>query len=260
MQAVARLSRHQGVVEAVAFSPDSARLVTACSDGMLRLWTVPEGQCLAERLAHKGGSAGVAFGRLASPGPWVVISGGRDCQVRLWRGDLSSELKALAGHKGSVDVVAVSADGKRIASGSQDRTARVWDAQTGRELAVLGGHADRVSHLAFSPNGKVLATAGGDERCVRLWDVAGKTETRSALPHGGNVHGVAFHRDGRLLAVPPQRDGGVVIWDLVTGQRVDVPQGQAVWAWAVAFAPDGQRVAAGDFGFLKVWRVQRNSR
>jgi WD40 repeat protein len=211
-------------------------------------------------MAHKGGAASVAFGRLAATGSWLVISGGADQQVRLWPGDLSSERKVLAGHKGRVDAVALSPDGTRIASGSQDHTVRVWDAQTGRELAVLGGHADRVSYLAFSPNSKVLATAGADERCVRLWDVAGKIETRPALPHRGNVHGLAFDKEGRLLAVPPQRDGGVVIWDLVTGQRVDVPSGQAQWVWAVAFAPDGQSVAAGDYGILKVWRVQRGSR
>src|SRR5262249_49568840 len=43
MQPRVRLGGHRGVVEAVAFSPDSKRLVTASADGVLRLWTVPEG-------------------------------------------------------------------------------------------------------------------------------------------------------------------------------------------------------------------------
>jgi hypothetical protein len=254
LQPLARLGEHEGVIEAVAFSPDSKRLVTACADGVLRLWTVPEGKRLAGRLAHKGGAAGVAFGRSAS-GSWLLVSGGEDGLVRLWQPDLSAERKALAGHKGRVDTVALSPDGARIASGGRDRTARVWDARTGRELAELPGYADRVSHLAFSLDGKILATAAADEQCVRLWDVACKREARSPLRHRGNVHGVDVHRDGRLLAAAAQRDGGVVIWDLVTGQRVDVAKGEAQWTWAVAFAPDGKSVAAGDFGILKVWSV-----
>jgi hypothetical protein len=36
-----------------------------------------------------------------------------------------------------------------------------------------------------------------------------------------------------------------------------VPSGQAEYPWAVAFAPDGHHVAAGDYAALKVWAVQR---
>ena len=41
-------------------------------------------------------------------------------------------LKVLEGHTGSVNAVAVSADGSKIVSGSGDKTVRIWSAESGQ--------------------------------------------------------------------------------------------------------------------------------
>jgi WD40 repeat protein len=176
--------------------------------------------------------------------------------VRLWRPDLSEEVRELSGHKGPVDAVALSPDGKQIASGSQDRTVRLWDVQTGQMAVELTGYTDRVSHVAFAPDGASLATADADEQSVRVWDVK-EHKLQSRLLHKGNLHGLAFSPDAQLLATVPQRDGGLAVWDQTNGQRLNITPGEATWAWAVAFAPDGNSVAVGDYAALKVWTVQR---
>jgi WD40 repeat protein len=259
MRVVARLGGHDGVVEAVAFSPDSSTLVTASSDGRLRWWHVPDGKPLGMWMAHKGGANGVGFGRTAK-GETRLLSCGADHRVRVWSEGVGKESRVLAGHKGSVDTVALSPDGTRIASGGADRVVLVQET-TGVEVSRLGGYTDRVSHLVFAPDGKRVATADADEQSVRVWDLActrrGEPRPHRRFAHKGNVHGVDFGPDGRLLAAAVQRDGGVVIWDVDAGRRVDVPPGQAEYTWAVAFAPSGGYVAAGDYSFLKVWKVQR---
>ena len=104
-----------------------------------------------------------------------------------------------SGHTRSINSVAYSAGGFRIATASDDGTARVWDAQSGLCLLTLAGHAGGVSGAAFSPNGKVLATAGRD-RTAKLWDAQSGAEIRTLRGHGNEVRAVAFSPNGKLLA------------------------------------------------------------
>ncbi|KIJ46245.1 hypothetical protein M422DRAFT_250289, partial [Sphaerobolus stellatus SS14] len=60
-------------------------------------------------------------------------------QLPLW----PTELARLTGHRGSINCIAFSHDGKRIVSGSRDKTIRIWDAETGQNVGdPLTGHTD----------------------------------------------------------------------------------------------------------------------
>jgi hypothetical protein len=254
MQVVARLGGARGVVEAVAFSADSATVAATSSSGRLCWWHVPDGKPLGERLAHPGGASALAFAPAGTTG-WMLATGGADRLVCLWPHETESRSIRLAGHTSRVDTLAVSGDGTRLASGSCDRTIRIWDVKSRAELAALRGCTDRVSHVVFSPDGRLLASADADEQCVRVWDVERRVEALR-LRVRGNVHGVDFSPDGRWVATASQRGDGVALWDTATGRRVDVAPGETNYPWAVAFSADGKQIAAGDQAVLKVWRVR----
>jgi hypothetical protein len=65
------------------------------------------------------------------------------------------------GHTSSVNSVAFSAAGDRLASASWDHTVRVWDAKTGQPLHTPQGHTDRIISVAFSSDGSCLETDQG---------------------------------------------------------------------------------------------------
>lgn len=125
-----------GPILAIAFSPDGARLATASVAGTARVWSLP-------------------------PGP----NSSRDVTPGIPAAKL---LFMLVGHTGSVEAIAFSPDGKRLATGSDDNTTKIWDAQNGQELMTLTGHTGGVFGVAYSPDGTRLATAGGDGM-VRLY-------------------------------------------------------------------------------------------
>jgi hypothetical protein len=70
----------------------------------------------------------------------------------------------------TVQAVAWSPDGKRLATGGNDGT-KVWEVAGGRELLTLQGQTGKVLSVAWSPDGARLAT-GGDDGTVRVWEAA----------------------------------------------------------------------------------------
>ena len=49
------------------------------------------------------------------------------------------QVHSLTGHSRDVNVVAFSADGKRVVSGSDDRLVKIWDNDTGAEVRSFAG-------------------------------------------------------------------------------------------------------------------------
>jgi WD40 repeat protein len=63
-----------------------------------------------------------------------VLSGSADRTLKLWDAESGAELRAFAGHQGSVLSCAFSPDGRRVLSGSADKTLKLWDAESGQLL------------------------------------------------------------------------------------------------------------------------------
>jgi WD40 repeat protein len=80
----------------------------------------------------------------------------------VWDAVAGRELLALGGHQNSVNSIAWSRDGSRLATASQDGTARVWESSTGRELFTLRAQQGPVRDVAWSPDGSKLATSSLD--------------------------------------------------------------------------------------------------
>jgi WD40 repeat protein/serine/threonine protein kinase len=166
-------------VPAVAFSPDSRHLVTACaSDPTIRVWAVDKQESLFEIRHDSNPNSSVAV----SPDGRLLASLARDAAggvpaVKVWdsvdwNAKTYAERWTLKGHAGYVWKVAFSPDGRYLASGSWDSTVKIWDVKTGKEVQTLRGHAGFIYGLAFSPDGRRLASASGHSGHgeVKVWD------------------------------------------------------------------------------------------
>ena len=76
---------------------------------------------------------GPVYSLLFLPSGKQMVSA-EDDHIIMWEASTGNRIGTLHGHRGSVDTVAVSGDGKMLASSGEDRTVRVWDTHRGVEL------------------------------------------------------------------------------------------------------------------------------
>jgi serine/threonine protein kinase len=187
----------------------------------------------------------------AQRGPWKPARPARgEAALR------ATAVATLAGHAGTVSVVAFSPDGRALVTGSFDDRLRLWDCPDGRGAAWLSGHGGDVNAAAFSPDGQLLASAG-DDRAVRLWELPAGRAAAPELPHPDRVYGVAFSPDGKTVATACD-DGKVRLWSHRerTGMLRSTIAAHPVFVRHVCFSPDGAvlATASGD-RTVRLWRA-----
>jgi hypothetical protein len=156
------LEGHAGPVEGCAVASDGSLIVSAGSDGTVKVWDTTTG----ELRTSLGGHAGPVRG--CSVAPDSIVSANSDGTLKVWETATGRELATLAGHGGPVNACAISPDGTSIVSASSDGTLKVWEAATGRELATLAGHGGPVNACAISPDGTSIVSASSDAT-LRIW-------------------------------------------------------------------------------------------
>ncbi len=196
-------------VQAIAVSPDGARVTSTDADGHLSNVDAATGaEIQSSPLSSGGASKALAY---SPDGRLLAIAGGDGVQIDLWDMRTHDRSTRLVGHTDFVHSVAFSADGRLLASCGTDRTVRVWDVAAAKCVAVLNGHTDEVFSAVFHPNGTRLAS-GGRDRAVWLWDLATGQEVARLDGHTNYIYSLAFSPDGSRL-VSGSGDGTVRVWD-----------------------------------------------
>jgi len=223
---------------------------------------------------HTGWVIAVAAGTLPDGTP-VIISGGTDGTVRVWRtADGTKVGKPLTGHVGWVIAVAAGTlpDGTPvIISGGWDGTVRVWRTADGTPVGeALTGHVGWVIAVAAGtlPDGTPVIISGGTDGTVRVWRTADGTPVGKPLTgHVGWVIAVAAGTlpDGTPVIISGGNDGTVRVWRTADGTPVGEPltchsgwgSSNLVIAVAAGALPGGTPVIiSGGHGVrVRVWRL-----
>lgn len=118
---VATLPGHQGTVMSIAFTRDSSKVVTACEDGKVRIWSAPDWKLLQTLAAS---SQPVRWAEFSPDGQWVA-SAGDDHLVRIWSAEDGKLLQTLRESQRPLSTVSFSPNGAYLAATSEDNVL-VW--------------------------------------------------------------------------------------------------------------------------------------
>lgn len=141
-----------------------------------------------------------------------------------------SPIKTLSGHRGEVQNIRFSPNGRLLASGGEFGRICLWDAQTGQKVKDFSAHMSRVNEVTFSPNGQFLVSAGEDAT-ARVWDVAsgrllGSYYNKAAPGYDGiyrskRVAFAVFSKDSKYIFFAG--DGGYLMKAQLGKDRFGIP-------------------------------------
>jgi WD40 repeat protein len=160
----------------------------------------------------------------------AILRPDREHEVWLWdtnqgKSVLRISVLRMLGHRGTGSMTDISPDGTRILSGyffsGRERIVSMWDATNGKSMLQLKTHA-AITVTRFSPDGRHIAAAGMEQR--------------------GDVK--------RL-------EHTIKIIDADSGELERTLEGHGDTIRAVAYSPDGSRLASKDnIGVIKIWDLK----
>lgn len=226
------------------------------------LCMVPDADCTLEAIDLLGHHDRIQSVSL-SPDGTLLVSGGRDCSIRLWDVARGKLISVLEERECWPMAVRFSPDGRILAVGWADGAIHIWDAATRKLTRRLDDHMNPaaveftfVRDISFSPDSRTLASAGYD-KTVRIWDIA-TGRTHHLAQHEDVVDGVFFSHDGTMLA-STGFESKIRIWDVASGeQRFAFDKAARLTVRTVlAFSPDDRLLARSGFGSdIRLWDLR----
>jgi WD40 repeat protein len=201
-----RILQAEKRLNAFAFSPDNALIVTADAEGTISLWNMQTSELQASYTVRAGRPL---YSITFSADGREIWAGSEDVVLRISAStgrvlqelELAGEVRAVAAHPSQSLVAAIGSKG----------TMRIWawneSSQNYVSIARHTRNGEGLS-LAFSPNGEMLAM-GNSSGFVYMFATA-TLEEIFRIPNGAKVESIAFTPNGQTIGVPTRK--AVQIW------------------------------------------------
>lgn len=285
-------------VQTAAFSPDGTHLIAAGRDGRLHRWDLESGQPVMSRscapemptalsicprgrllLGVAGGAAWIAEvtsfalsscttlstgrGKITaaafSPDCSLVVTGGEDGALRVWRRDLGQLIREIPGHKGEVAGALFLSGRERLLSAGREGKVRLWDVPSLLRSKEAPGVLRELDARAVLLRGG-LGTAGsvamvGETAEVRLWDrrLGRSLATLPGWPGDGGAPLMDIAPDSGRLIVGRRGERDARLWNLRGGASLLTLSGHGKALVLAAFVGDHQVVTVGQDRHVRLW-------
>jgi WD40 repeat protein len=233
---------HASSVNSLSFSRDGTLLATGSTDGTVRIWSFPQGQCLHildKQLTAQFAPAGAQLATISVRG-----------RIVLWDAKGGQELKTLPALDKRSTALTFTSDPATLLVGGTGPIHRV-SLPEGKKEGELEGHKVVVACLRLTPDGRLLASTGGDG-LLRLWSTKTWSEVRTIPLRAGGVLQLAIAPEGDVISVGADRL--IQAFSLTDGRLVNRIAVPVKGVYGLAISPDGRYLAnAAADGKVRVW-------
>lgn len=249
---------HADWIQALSWSPNSARIASASVDKTVQVWDATTGGHLLTYKHHTNGVYGVMW----SPDGKRIASGSGDPStsntIHIWDPTNGATLVTYqtafdAGGFGLVDSngqlkkiiylsgLAWSPKGEVIATSDGFNSVDVWNTSSRTKVVTYRDQDRSVSTLAWSPDGRKIVS-GSWGQTLLVWDAAqGQTLFPCQEPFS-DITSVAWSPDGTKIAAS-SNGAGFALWDASSGARLlSTPSG---YLYGISWSPDSNYVVYG---------------
>ncbi|XP_068255028.1 LOW QUALITY PROTEIN: jouberin [Nyctibius grandis] len=227
---------HLNIVYDLCWSKDNQYLLTASSDGTVRMWKIEMQAASAVRVfPHPSFVYTAKYHPVAD---WLVATGCYDSVIRIWNANVKEIhgqlLQELDGHKSFINTLCFDAEGLHMFSGDSSGLIIVWDTSVKGSSQHLFQHwriskeikenditGTPINHLEVHPNGRRLLVHAKDStlRIMDLRILAMKKYT-GATNYREKIHSTLTPCGTFLFS--GSEDGKAYVWNPETGDKVAI--------------------------------------
>jgi len=219
------LKGHFGKIYAVAWGPDSRRLVSASQDGKLIIWNAFTTFKESVIVLRSSWVMTCAY----SPNGQMVAAGGLDNTVSVYKLASDPDKKVsqekptaeLAQHEGYLSCCRFIGD-KQIVSSSGDGTCILWDLERRAPKQVFTEHKGDVMAVSTNDADSNLFVSGSTDTLAKVWDIrqSGKKSVISFSGHEADINSVQFLPDGTAFGTGSD-DASCGLFDLRAAAQIN---------------------------------------
>ncbi|MEO1618315.1 MAG: protein kinase, partial [Planctomycetota bacterium] len=165
------LDQEDFLMETLAFSPDSSRLLVGDERGRVQIWDTAD---WTQQESLQTSQQSLSSLAISSDGKQLVTGpGGSGGGVCIWDLETREMLRKLSSPP--IGYLTLSPDNRTLAVGCLNNNVVLWDLETAKQLQTVPAHSDCVWGVAFSKDGNRLATISLDG-VLHFWDAASNAE------------------------------------------------------------------------------------
>lgn len=245
---------HKAPINAIAFSPDGSKILTASADKFIKVWNVSTRRLLLTIRGHQSAVLSASF----SPDGSKILSTSTDRTARLWNSKTGDSLKYIEDAGKRYIASAFSPDGQAFALASSDNTAEYWQLNGIKPAYTLYGHQKTVSSVRFLPDGSKILT-GSYDATVKIWNF--NVHQKKPLKYNHTfIRDISMSKDGEKVAVI-SGDSMVYIYNTANFDEVEVLKGHDDEVLTARFSPKGRKLlTASADKTIRLWDYEKRTK